>query len=316
MPFPKDSPTPKTKTQEAQNQSATRIIIMIMRSTLLLLCLLFLSSIHGLTLSKTTTSRQHPRTPRITRVYPSTRMNNGSIKFKTTRIICRSSSRSSINNGERNETSLRLSDAQEEQQTQRKLQLRVDGWEPYALVSAITSSASFNAVTSGNTIFTNDLNWYTTILLLTSTLSCCLGLYALGTFSFSIMYAKAALAREGDDSCDVYQEFYQSTVKYRFKGYQAFFQSLLLFMITLFLFAISYLPDEPSQIVAAIGSFFIVSACWKDWQDMVQLASIIYDGNSDDMDTAGTVTTTTTTNQKSPTFVDENPSTTNGSKRQ
>jgi hypothetical protein len=169
--------------------------------------------------------------------------------------------------------------------SEKKTQLRLDGLEPYVLVSAITATASFDVVTGGN-LFENspifvatadNNNWdeaFRVLLLITSTTSSCLGLYSLGIFSFCIMYSKAALARE-DEAHQVYQQFFDTTASYRYKGYQAFLWSLILFVIDLFLFAIAYLP-ESIRPFAALGSAPIIFTCWNDWQAIIKEASIIY----------------------------------------
>ncbi|KAL3942076.1 MAG: hypothetical protein SGBAC_003672 [Bacillariaceae sp.] len=165
-----------------------------------------------------------------------------------------------------------------------KTQLRLDGLEPYVLVSAITATASFDVVTGGN-LFDNSPILSSTgsladdclraLLLITSTSSSCLGLYSLGIFSFCIMYSKAALAREDDASHTVYTTFFEFTAQYRYKGYQAFLWSLILFVVDLFLFAIAYLP-ESIRPFAALGSAPIIYTCWSDWQAIIKEASIIY----------------------------------------
>jgi len=163
----------------------------------------------------------------------------------------------------------------------RKAQLRLDGLEPYVLVSAITATASFDVVTGGN-IFESPIwgnGWeedcFRSILLLTSTISSALGMYALGIFSFSIMYSKAALSREEDASHEVYKNFIDSTASYRWKGYQAFMWSLILLVLDLFLFALAYLP-EAVQPFAALVAAPIIYTTWQDWQVIISSASIIY----------------------------------------
>jgi len=163
----------------------------------------------------------------------------------------------------------------------KKIQLRLDGLEPYVLVSAITATASFDVVTGGN-IFESPIwgnGWeedcFRSILLLTSTISSALGMYALGIFSFSIMYSKAALSREEDASHEVYKNFIDSTASYRWKGYQALMWSLILLVLDLFLFALTYLP-EAVQPFAALVAAPIIYTTWQDWQAIISSASIIY----------------------------------------
>lgn len=165
-----------------------------------------------------------------------------------------------------------------------KTQIRLDGLEPYVLVSAITATASFDVVTGGNLfdnspIFSAEGSLWDDalrgILLLTNTSSSCLGLYALGVFSFCIMYSKAALAREDDLSHVAYQTFFKFTAQYRYKGYLAFLWSLTLFVCDLFLFAIAYLPENMRPF-AALGCAPVIYLCWSDWQAIIKEASIIY----------------------------------------
>ncbi|CAJ1951504.1 unnamed protein product [Cylindrotheca closterium] len=135
--------------------------------------------------------------------------------------------------------------------SEKKTQIRLDGLEPYVLVSAITATASFDVVTGGKTV-----QFFMVVMF--------------GTKPFD----KAALARE-DEAHQVYQQFFDFTASYRYKGYQAFLWSLILFVMDLFLFAIAYLP-ESIRPFAALGAAPIIYTCWNDWQAVIKAASIIY----------------------------------------
>mmetsp|Transcript_17211 Transcript_17211/g.23661 ORF Transcript_17211/g.23661 Transcript_17211/m.23661 type:complete len:258 (-) Transcript_17211:416-1189(-) len=178
-------------------------------------------------------------------------------------------------------------DNEEQTITRRKekqRQMKLDGLEPYVLVSAITSTASFEVITQGNyfsdnTILSADgssINLLKAMLLLTSTLSSTLGLYALGVFSFSILYSKAALAREYDDALDIYEEFLTKTAKYRYKGFICFYRSLQLFILNLFLFAFGYLPGEDVHLSAVVVSVLVTYLVSKDLQDIVEVGEAIF----------------------------------------
>ena len=162
-------------------------------------------------------------------------------------------------------------------------QLRVDGLEPYILVSAITSTASFAVVTQGTffadgTIYTasgDAIDWLKVLILISSSASCFLGVYAVGIFSFIIMYSKAALAKEEEESQKLYQQFFDSTAKYRFKAFLSFYWSLLLFIVNPFLFVIGYLPED-IRLPVGIAAAFPIYFCYRDWNEIIAMASIIF----------------------------------------
>ena len=166
----------------------------------------------------------------------------------------------------------------------RQRQMKLDGLEPYVLVSAITSSASFEVITQGNyfsdnTILSPDgsINLLKALVLITSTLSSTLGVYALGVFSFSILYSKAALAREYDDIDDheIYDDFITKTAKFRYKGFLCFYRSLQLFILNLFLFAFGYLPEEAHSL-AIVASLLVAYFVSKDLEEIVDAGKIIF----------------------------------------
>lgn len=172
-----------------------------------------------------------------------------------------------------------------------KILLQIDGLEPYVLVSAITATASFEVLTQGNFFDDGSINfslqnfdWLKVILLASSTTSSFLGIYALGVFSFTIIYAKAALARDDIDNMDIYDQFFDSTAKFRYNAFVSFYRSLILFVVNLFLFAISYIPEDV-QLGAAVVLAGVVFFCWRDWQDIADAASIIYQPPSSSTET-------------------------------
>jgi hypothetical protein len=162
-----------------------------------------------------------------------------------------------------------------------KAQLCLDGLEPYVLVSAITSTASFSVLTQGNvfadgTIWSADgtqASWIKIMALITSSSSSILGLYALGVFSFCILYSKAAMGRI-DELC-IYKQFCDATARYRYRGYISFVVSLILFVANVFLFALMYLPEH-IQGYAAIGAIVPFFLILMDWNDIIRTANCIY----------------------------------------
>ena len=164
-----------------------------------------------------------------------------------------------------------------------KAQLRVDGLEPYILVSAITATASFEVLTQGTffadgTIYNSAgdaIDWLKVLVLISSSASCFLGVYAVGIFSFTILYSKAALAKEEEEGHELYQQFFNSTAKYRFKAFLSFYWSLLLFIVNPFLFVIGYLPQE-IRLPVGIAAAFPIYFCYQDWNEIIAMASIIF----------------------------------------
>jgi hypothetical protein len=162
-----------------------------------------------------------------------------------------------------------------------KAQLCLDGLEPYVLVSAITSTASFSVLTQGNvfadgTIWSADgtqASWIKIMTVITSSSSSILGLYALGVFSFCILYSKAALGRV--DELHIYKQFYDATARYRYRGYISFVVSLILFVANVFLFALMYLPEhiQGYAAIGAVAPFFLIL---MDWSDIICTAKMIY----------------------------------------
>merc|ERR1712038_2250859 len=173
----------------------------------------------------------------------------------------------------------------DEKKKDKKIQMRVDGLEPYVLVSAITSTSSFEVLVGGNFFSSGDVYDGTAtgifkLLLLTSTLSSSvLGLYALGIFSFCILYSKAALGRDEDDSTEIYESFFVITSKLRYRGFVTFLRSLELFVLNCFLYTITYLPQD-IQLIAGLVSGISIYFVLKDWREIVDAAGMIYQPSS------------------------------------
>ena len=154
--------------------------------------------------------------------------------------------------------------------------LRMEGLDPYVLVSVLTSTASYNTI-CGIDLFPNGyFDITSTILLASSTASAVCGIYSTTVFSMSVLYGKTAL---GLDKEDLYYKFMESTRENRIRGYKAFSASLLLFLVNIFLIAIDKLPEPaqgPAAIVALATTFFginefisITSSALPMFQDLI-----------------------------------------------
>lgn len=137
--------------------------------------------------------------------------------------------------------------------------LRMEGLDPYVLVSVLTSTASYNTV-CGIDLFPNGyFDIMSTILLASSTASAICGIYSTTVFSMSVLYGKTAL---GLDKEDLYYKFMESTRENRIRGYKAFSASLLLFLVNIFLIAIDKLPEPaqgPAAVIALATTFFSIN---------------------------------------------------------
>jgi hypothetical protein len=165
----------------------------------------------------------------------------------------------------------------------KRIHFRLDGLEPYVLVSAITSTASFEALTQGNAFADNDFVFgmdhvLPSLLLISCTASSVLGLYALGIFSLSILYSKAALGSR--QSTKTYQDFFDKTSHYRYKAFENFLKSLVLFVVDIFLFALSYFPTNMQGAAAVVGAL-VTFWCWQDWKAIVDAANYIFQVDED-----------------------------------
>eukprot|EP00531_Pseudo-nitzschia_arenysensis_P005354 CAMPEP_0116123438 /NCGR_PEP_ID=MMETSP0329-20121206/4752_1 /TAXON_ID=697910 /ORGANISM="Pseudo-nitzschia arenysensis, Strain B593" /LENGTH=276 /DNA_ID=CAMNT_0003617361 /DNA_START=211 /DNA_END=1041 /DNA_ORIENTATION=+ len=134
--------------------------------------------------------------------------------------------------------------------------LRMEGLDPYVLVSVLTSTTSYNTI-CGTQVFQNGhLDVISALLLASGTLSAVFGVYATTVFSMCVLYGKTAL---GLDKEDLYYRFMEATRENRIRGYKAFSLSLLLFLVDIFLIAIDQLPTPaqgPAAIFAAAATFF------------------------------------------------------------
>ena len=165
-----------------------------------------------------------------------------------------------------------------------RLLLRLDGFEPYIVVTAITGTSSFGALSQAHdlpndsTLFGLSMN---SILNLSTTASSLLGIYSLGVFSLVLLYSKAALARR--DATEVYPDFLDSTGIYRYRAFISFRWSLILFVLNIILFSLTFLPQE-LQGLAAAGFTPVIYCLYSDWDAMVGAATPIFQNDEEAID--------------------------------
>lgn len=88
--------------------------------------------------------------------------------------------------------------------------IRLEGLEPYVLVSVLTATASYSTITSEDFIVDGVIDWTGAGLLASALGSTLCGLYSTIIFSLSILYGKTALG-EFDTDCWTYLIFHTVT---------------------------------------------------------------------------------------------------------
>ena len=144
---------------------------------------------------------------------------------------------------------------------------RLQGFDPYILVSVLIAGESFDVVSSyhpdwefmANKVSLDMLTQqdvYTEILLVIGAASTLLGAYSAVTFSLTVLYGKTALGLEKDEA---YYEFLDNTGLQRLRAFLAFTFSLGLFCVIVFLELLEKTPAVfrlPIALVAAAFLYF------------------------------------------------------------
>lgn len=150
--------------------------------------------------------------------------------------------------------------------------IRLEGLEPYVLVSVLTATASYSTITSAEFITDGVIDWTGAGLLASALGSTLCGLYSTIIFSLSILYGKTAL---GMDREATYFYFLDKTAVKRVRGFQAFSLSLLLFCTSILLLSIDKLPEE-FRIPACIVASGFVTFGFSEWSDITDAAQPIF----------------------------------------
>ncbi len=142
---------------------------------------------------------------------------------------------------------------------------RLQGFDPYILVSVLTAGESFDVVSSyhpdwegmANKVSIDMLtqqDMYTEFLLVIGAASTLLGAYSAVTFSLTVLYGKTALGLEKDEA---YYEFLDNTGLQRLRAFLAFTFSLGLFCIIVFLELLEKTPAVFRLPIALVATTFL-----------------------------------------------------------
>ena len=152
--------------------------------------------------------------------------------------------------------------------------LRMEGLEPYVLVSVLSSTTSYGTITGTAILKNGAIDLLSTLLLATSTVSTVCGVYSTVVFSMCILYGKTAL---GLDKEDAYYYFMEATSLQRFRGFKAFSYSLLLFVIDIFLIGVDKMPDE-YQIVGGLAALSVTVFGYFEFDTILEGAAPMFTG--------------------------------------
>jgi len=158
--------------------------------------------------------------------------------------------------------------------------IRLDGLEVYAVVAALTISTSIGVIDlyvspSWTEMYANGMviTFICKLVFLACTyVGSLLGLYATLVFSLTVMYGKTAMGMYKEDA---FGDFYHNTMKQRIRGFKAFLFSIYAFLIQIVLLMSAMCPQE-MQLVSVLFGCLSVSMIYKDTEDIVSKAGIIY----------------------------------------
>jgi len=151
--------------------------------------------------------------------------------------------------------------------------LRMEGFEPYVLVSVLSATASYATINDIVVFDHGHIDIASATLLASSTVSTVCGTYAAVIFSMTILYGKTAL---GLDREKAYYSFMDATGLQRIRGFKAFAFSLSLFIVDIFLLAISKLEEGETQILAAIVGLIVSIIGWTEFHTILEGAACIF----------------------------------------
>ncbi|KAL3906070.1 MAG: hypothetical protein SGILL_009422 [Bacillariaceae sp.] len=169
-------------------------------------------------------------------------------------------------------------------------EMRLEGFEPYILVSVLTAEGSFGMISEMNNVEWEDmtdvitngdqpfwtaigsLDWLSVAVLFSAAFSTITGIYATTVFSLSMLYGKTALGMGRDTE---YYKFMDDTGLQRFRAFQAFSLALLSFCTSvLLLVALRAPPIFRSPL--AISSVAILFLGMKEYEGIVEAARPIF----------------------------------------
>ena len=161
-------------------------------------------------------------------------------------------------------------------------QVRLDGLEVYAVVSAVTAGtlvAVFDSYHPGDIIDLFYQGRYLEVLvsfifLVSGSIGIICGLHCIFTFSLVTMYGRTALAMERDDALEI---FFTGTGLQRYHGFKTFVGSLYAMMILLIVSITSKVSDRPIVHLAALAlTARLMHYVYVDTQTIMEKAGIIF----------------------------------------
>lgn len=155
--------------------------------------------------------------------------------------------------------------------------IRMDALEPYTVVTAVTASASFDAITEASKLpaDTSLLGIETKSLIIFGiTTSSILAMYSLVVFCLNLLYSKAAITR--NNHLDEFEFYMNCFAKYRYRAYICFRYSLYIFVMDVILICLSVLPED-TQVPSATILFFSLFLILREWAALADTARPIYE---------------------------------------
>ncbi|KAL3776399.1 hypothetical protein ACHAWO_003907 [Cyclotella atomus] len=161
-------------------------------------------------------------------------------------------------------------------------QVRLDGLEVYAVVSAVTAGtlvAVFDSYHPGDIIELFTERRYLEVLmsivfLSTGTIGIVCGLHCIFVFSLVTMYGRTALGMERDDALEV---FFADTGLQRIHGFRTFVGSLYALMIQLVILITSKVSSNPWLLVISLGATSkLMYYVYADTQLIMEKAMVIF----------------------------------------
>jgi hypothetical protein len=168
-------------------------------------------------------------------------------------------------------------------------EMRLDGFEPYILVSVLTAEGSFGMISElnnvewdyvvdrmangqhfGEFILAND--WLSIAVLFSAGFSTVMGIYATTVFSLCILYGKTALGMSRDDE---YYKFMDQTGMQRYRAFQAFSLALLTFSTSVLLLVALRSPPLFRFPLAGI-SLWVLFFGVQEYESIVRAARPIF----------------------------------------
>jgi EF hand len=173
-------------------------------------------------------------------------------------------------------------------------EIRLEGFEPYVLVSVLTAEGSFGMISEMDNIelertiamieeglplsqIVASVDWLSIALLLSAGVSTITGIYATTVFSLCILYGKTALGMSRDME---YWRFLNATGVQRYRAFQAFSFALLSFSTSVILLVALRSPS-PFRLPLTMVSFLALFFGIKEYESIVSAARPIFISGSE-----------------------------------